>query len=62
MVDVSRLMAYEDGELDMEEVIELFQELINSGLAWHLQGSYGRTAAALIENGHCINPLVGPRD
>ena len=28
--------------------VELFSELIKSGLAWSLQGCYGRTAMALI--------------
>lgn len=48
---VDRLMAYEDGLLSDDEVIDLFQELVNTGLAWQLQGSYGRTARALIESG-----------
>lgn len=50
---IDRIIAYESGELDEEQVIELFQELINSGLCWQLQGSYGRTAQALIDAGHC---------
>lgn len=45
------IIAYESGELSHCEVIELFQHLVDSGLAWQLQGSYGRTAAALIEAG-----------
>ena len=44
-------MAFESGELDREETIELFQHLIKTGLAWKLQGSYGRTAQALIQAG-----------
>lgn len=45
------IIALESGELDNESVIELFQHLVNTGLAWQLQGSYGRTAKALIEAG-----------
>lgn len=51
---VSAMMAFEGGEMESdEEVIELFQHLIDTGLAWQLQGSYGRTAHSLIEAGHC---------
>ena len=34
-----------------EQQIEAWQHLVNTGLAWTLQGSFGRTAAALIEQG-----------
>lgn len=44
---------FESGVLDEEQVVEGFQHLIDSGLAWALQGSYGRTAASLIEAGLC---------
>lgn len=50
---VTKIMDYESGEMSEEDTIDLFQELINSGLAWQLQGSYGRTALALIEAGLC---------
>jgi hypothetical protein len=49
------IMAYENGELDDEQVIEGFQHLIDNGLAWSLQGSYGRAAKSLIEAGHCTD-------
>jgi hypothetical protein len=48
---VGNIMAFEDGELDDDEVIALFQHLVTTGMAWQLQGSYGRTAVALIEAG-----------
>ena len=48
---VGNIIAFEDGELGEDETIALFQHLVTTGLAWSLQGSYGRTAAALIEAG-----------
>lgn len=53
LTQIDKIMAYENGDLDEESTITLFQELINSGLAWSLQGHYGRTAKALIEAGYC---------
>lgn len=48
------IMAYEGGEeMEPEVFYDGFQKLIDSGLVWTLQGHYGRTAAALIEAGHC---------
>ena len=46
-----KIIAFENGELVDDHVIELFQELVNSGLAWKLQGSYGRFAARLLAGG-----------
>lgn len=48
---VGSIIAYEQGELNDQEVVCLFAELVKSGMAWSLQGSYGRTALALIEEG-----------
>ena len=49
------IIQFESGDLSQEGIIELFQNLINSGLAWRLQGSYGRMADKLIEAGYCTN-------
>ena len=48
--------AYESGGMTEEEEIEFFQELVSSGLAWSLQGHYGRVAMHLIESGHVQPP------
>ena len=48
---IDNIIAYEQGELNDQEVVCLFAELVKSGMAWSLQGSYGRTALAFIEEG-----------
>lgn len=41
-------------EADSEEqVIQAWQMLIDTGMAWQLQGFFGRTARNLIDNGIC---------
>jgi len=49
---LQRIIDFEEGNMESEqEVIDFFQDLINTGMAWRLQGSYGRTAASLIDQG-----------
>ncbi len=48
---VSQIIAYENSELDEDEVIDLFRDLIRSGTIYHLQGHYGRTAQSFIDAG-----------
>jgi hypothetical protein len=54
------IIAYEDGTMDREEIVPFFQRLIDCGLAWELQGSYGRMATNLIESGQCHQKSEGP--
>jgi len=58
--DVSpiELQMFEYGDMDEEEIISLFQRLVDSGLVWRLQGFYGRTAAHLIRLGVVMEPRI----
>ncbi len=38
------------------EYIQAWQHLIDTGMAWTLQGWFGRKAMDLIEQGYCTNP------
>jgi hypothetical protein len=49
---IDQIMDYEEGLLDQAQELELFSELVKSGMAWSLQGHYGRAASWLIENGY----------
>ena len=42
-----------------EEQVEAWQHLIDSGLAWSLQGWFGRTADTLIQEGICEETCKG---
>jgi len=53
---VEDIVRYEQGEMEEGEIVKLFQGLINSGLAWQLQGHYGRVANSLIKQGYCVAP------
>lgn len=46
-----RIIDYEMGNMSETEIIKLFQDLVDTGMAWSLQGHYGRTAMRLIEAG-----------
>lgn len=54
---IDLLIRWENGELDEDETNALFQELLDSGLVWQLQGCYGRAAVALLRAGR-IHPLT----
>lgn len=44
---------WENGDLSEDETAAGFQHLIDTGLAWQLQGMYGREAKRLIQAGLC---------
>jgi hypothetical protein len=53
---VNGLLAWGNNELDQDGVIELFQHLVDSGLAWQLEGHIGRCAQSLIDAGEITRP------
>lgn len=50
---VDDIIKFEDGNMTDDEVVDFIQNLIDTGLAWQLQGSYGRLADHLISEGLC---------
>jgi hypothetical protein len=54
MPNLDKILAFEQGEMTEEEFVSFFQEMINDGSCWQLQGTYGRHAKNLIESGICI--------
>ena len=56
MPPVQDIIDYENGEMEFDRIVEMFQTLINTGYAWSLQGHYGRTAQSLIDDGYCTYP------
>jgi len=49
---VDKMMLYEGGDMNEEETVEFFQELLDRRLINSLQGHYQRTAELLLELGH----------
>ena len=40
-----------------EQYVQAWQHLIDTGLAWSLQGWFGRVASSLIADGVCYYPI-----
>ena len=56
-IDITTAVFIAEGieDASVEKQIEAWQMLVDTGLAWKLQGWFGRTAGLLIEQG-LINP------
>ena len=48
---VDKFIRFESDEMEDDETIDFFQYLVDTGMVWRLQGSYGRMAQYLIEIG-----------
>lgn len=55
---VDDIVDWESGQMSHEREVKFFQSLVDSGLAWQLQGAYGRHAYALAEAGEITIPEV----
>jgi len=47
---VDYIIQYEGGELSDNDTLDLFAYLVKTGQCYSLQGHYGRTATALIQD------------
>ena len=52
---IDYIMDYEMDQLDDFNTLKLISELIKNGMAWTLQGHYGRTAQHLIDNEYLLS-------
>jgi hypothetical protein len=52
---VGFIIRLESGEVEADELADGVQHLIDNGLVWQLQGSYGRLAVSLIQAGQCVD-------
>jgi hypothetical protein len=59
MIDYTALYREDATE---DEVMKLYQDLVDTGMAWQLEGHVGRTATAMIENGQLTLGSEGHRD
>jgi|TARA_R100000081_G_scaffold13858_1_gene5613 hypothetical protein len=51
MIDTDLLIAYEEGTLEREDFLKLFQQIYDSRAYTWLQGHYGRTLSDLAQAG-----------
>lgn len=49
---VDQIVAWENGIMSSDDEIRFFSKLVKNGMAWTLQGMYGRRASDLINEGY----------
>lgn len=54
---IEQIVAYEMGDLDEDATVSFFQQMINDGSVWGLQGHYIRTAKNFLDVGLCQWPV-----
>ena len=52
MVNMNDIVDYENGDMDWDRLVDFFQGLVDTSMAWTLQGHYGRMAQSLIDEGY----------
>ena len=62
MLTLNDIDTIENGEASQEEYYQAMQRAINNGMAWKMQGSYGRAAMDALEAGHCMLGRERQRD
>lgn len=58
MPSVEEFIDWENGDMSEENEIEFFQKLLDTGMAWTLQGMYGRRTMELLNEGYLIKRSV----
>lgn len=59
VTSISKAIDIAEGIIEPEseqEFLSAWQLLVDTGMAWSLQGWFGRTAQAMLENGYLIPP------
>jgi len=58
MPSVEEFIDWENGDMSEENEIKFFQKLLDTGMAWTLQGMYGRRTVELLNEGYLIKRSV----
>ena len=61
-MNVDKIIAWENGEMTQAEEKRWFQQGVDSGEVWHLQGMYGRRAKELLDSGEITHSTKETKD